>query len=371
MFDDARPTPTDGRGKPRRTSGCTVAGSVFRVVREQLGHTQETLAELLRVAVDTVAGWESGRRSLTALPVGQMLSHRAMLLRAGAPPSLLATLQRALEVDALLAGVLKPEVSLADNPLGAWVLQRELVELLAWALSGVPPSPLRALPPPRRPRRGPVPEGPGLAASERERFFILMRETAERARRPDQFLLRRQALYLAGYDESPDTPAWLTHQQRAERPDDWLSRWLNDRSVAMVAARHGDKERMDHFVSTALSSESAETANLNYWAYWVGESADVELSDDFIARPGWGPWRGDRLMGHLVQGLTPNHGFFGLNVHTLWCLIASRPDLLRRGSPAARALCDRLPMMLDGTEPSTRARRELEGIRYAIRLAEA
>ncbi|MFG2643756.1 helix-turn-helix domain-containing protein [Streptomyces sp. NPDC048370] len=372
MLGSSEPTPTASKGSSRRAPGCTVAGSVFRLTREQTGHTQDSVAELLGVAVDTVAGWESGRRPLTSVPVGQTLAHQALLLREGAPPPLLSTLRRALEADVLLTDLLGREVRHDDNPLGAWVLRRELVELVSWPLSGVPPTPLRSLPPASRARRGPVPAGPRFSAVERERFFTLMRETAERARRTDQFLLRRQALYLAGYDDATDTPAWLAYQQRTERPDDWLSQWLNDRSVATVAARHGDGERLDHFISATLAaSEAAETANLNYWAYWIGESAHVELSDDFIAQPSWGPWRGDRLMDHLVRGLTPNHGFFDLNVHTLWALIASRPDLLSHNAPAALALRDRLPMMLDGTEPSTRARRELENIRYAIRLADA
>jgi hypothetical protein len=70
-----------------------------------------------------------------------------------------------------------------------------------------------------------VPAGPDLSASERTHFFARMRRTAEQARSEDQFLLRRQALYLSGYDDQPDTTEWLAHQQAAERPGDWLTRW--------------------------------------------------------------------------------------------------------------------------------------------------
>jgi transcriptional regulator with XRE-family HTH domain len=372
MDTNPRTTLTSSRGKPIRSRSGTVSGYVFRLIREQLGHTQEALAEQFRVSPDTVAGWESGRRPLTAVPVGQLLTYRHHLLQLGSAPALLSTLERAMEADVLLAGALDEDVPPADNPIGSWVMRRNLVEVLSWPLNGVTPAPLRALPNPPRPRRGPVPHGPELPAVDRKRFFSRMRRTTEQARGRESFLLRRQALYLAGYDDAPDTSEWLAQQQRTERPDGWLTSWLNSRSIAAVAARQGDRDRLEHFITTTLTDDEAgEAANLNYWAYWIGETPHVQLSDDFIAAAPPGPWPGDKLMRHLVRGMTPSHGFFDLNVHTLWALFTVRPNLLRPGIPVGNELRASLPVMLDSRELSARARRELEGIRYAIRLAEA
>lgn len=372
MRQGPRHTRTGGPGSPSRSCGGVISGYVFRVVREQLGRTQAALAEQFGVAPDTVAGWESGRRPLTAVPVSQMLAHRYRLMRMGAASGLLATFERAMEADALLSSALDEGVRPDDDPIGARVMQRDLMEVFAWPLGGAVPGPLRALPDAPSPRRGPVPDGPELSAAQRSAFFSRMRITAEQARGAEHFLLRRQALYLAGYDDRPDTSEWLTHQQWTERPEDWLTNWLNARSVAAVAARQGDRDRMAHFVTSTLADDDAgEAANLNYWAYWLGEDRRIELTDDFIASRRSASWQGDKLMAHLVRGLTPQHGFFELNVHTLWALLAARPHLLRSGIPPGVDLRRRLPVLLDGRELSSRARRELEGIRYAIRLAEA
>lgn len=362
---------TGGQGSSPRPRSGVISGYVFRVIREQLGHTQDAIAEQLQVSADTIAGWESGRRPLTAVPVGQMLVLRHRLMQFGTAPALLHAMERAMEADVLLASALDDQTGVNDSPLGAWVMQRDLVEVLAWPLNGVPPQPVRELPAAPKPRRGPVPDAPVLPSDDRSQFFSRMREMAEQARGEQQFLLRRQALYLSGYDDQADTPQWLAHQQATERPSTWLIDWLNARSVAAVAARQGDRDRMSHFIDSALTEDDAgEAANLNYWAYWIGEAPHLELSDDFIASRTPGPWPGDKLLAHLAQGLSPEHGYVDLNIHSLWSLLAIRPNLLKSGA-ATRALRDQLPVMLDSRELSGRARRELESIRYAIRLAEA
>jgi hypothetical protein len=278
---------------------------------------------------------------------------------------MLTALDRAVEADVLLGTVLGHDEA-GQRVLGSWVMQHRDVEMLTWPLTGETPGPLRNQAAPKAPRRGPVPPGPSLPAEHRTRLFDQLRTTAETSRRPGEFLAQRQALYLCGYDNGGRR--WLAEQQRRQRDDTWLTKWLSARSIATVATRWGDPDRLRHFVdATLVDDDRGEAANLSYWAYWVGEM-DPESSDDFIATGEPGTWDGSKLFDHLLRRLTPEQGSLPLYVHTMWALLTIRPGLLRPDGRAAQ-LVAAIADLLDSPGTTGRLRREAEEVRYAARQA--
>jgi integrase len=63
--------------------------------------------------------------------------------------------------------------------------------------------------------------------------------------------------------------------RRLGRFDSWSPSWTAARSLVVARARQGDKEPLRHFIRTALSSDACQAASLNYWAYWIGETAGL------------------------------------------------------------------------------------------------
>jgi transcriptional regulator with XRE-family HTH domain len=187
-----------------------VTGFVLKLARMSAGLSQEEFAELLGVSLDTVQGWESGRRPLPATRVATLVDVRHILMAANADADLVAALDPAMQADWLIGQTLEP--SRRVHPLAAWVTTRRVHDLLVWALVGQRPGWLPQLPANGR-RRGPVPDGPELGAAERHEVFARLRALAERAdaRQESGLQLRRQAAYLAGFDPAPDTSAWLDH----------------------------------------------------------------------------------------------------------------------------------------------------------------
>lgn len=372
-------TLTGGQGSRSEPREGRVSGYVFKVIRESIGFTQEDTAENLGVDLTTVQGWESGRRPLIAIPTGTYLLIRGQFLRLGAQPRLLAQLEPALEADRFLARVLSTEpakVRPQDHPLCSWVITRPFTDLTSWTVTGSAPAPIREV---RRKtsRRGPVASGPRLAADERGHFFRHLKSAAERAD-PDSvdgMLLRRQAHYVASFDDSMDTSEWLADMQRAEarrlrKQGDWSPSWAVVRSGAHSLARKGDREALQEFISHAMWTDRCETANLNYWAYWLGEITEPQSADTFMVAVPTRSWRGARLLRHLVDKLSPENFYIDVVAHTVWALLQDRPAVVHDEPGMLGRLQQRAARVLDSGGISALSRRELEEVLYGLRMAD-
>jgi transcriptional regulator with XRE-family HTH domain len=364
--------PTGGTSSEGRVSGYAL-----KAVRESTGQTQEQFAEDLEVSAATVQGWESGRRPLMAMSAGNLLALRTRLRHLGVSPALLAALMQGLEADLFIGQALATPHHLADPAghfLSTWVITRPFTEMTAWPLGGkAPPALERAT---RRDlRRGPVPTGPALGADERRHLIAHMQAVAERAdrRTTGGLLLARQAYYLAGFDASPDTAAWLAEMYRADRRvvrpgKGWSQKWPLARSTASALTRLGDPEPMRRFIADQLSDETGERANLNYWAFWTGDFDKQQACDAFIGSTPLSAWHGDRLMRHLLDRLHGNIGFLELNIHTLWSLVRTRPEMIS-DAQVADELQAKIALLLDENLMSAGTRRELDSLRYGIAMA--
>ncbi len=355
-----------------------IAGYVLKLARESASLTQPALASALEVDTGTLQSWESGRRSLAATNVRDFVRLRLRLLQLGVAPNLIDAIDDALSADYLLGYVLRTdpdEADPAEHPLACWLLPRSVSAMLAWPLTGTPPSALRVPAVPHR-RRGPVPTGPALTGTERQRFFVHLRGAANRMRlsrrahRDRRALFTHQAYYRAGWDRSADSTRWLrrayaNHTREPGSLTRWSADWLAARALVIALACHGDPEPLCHFVRTGHQSDETEIANLNYWAYWIGELGERQQSHKFMPQSDvFQRWSGGRLTAHLVGRLRPDPDL-ELNVHTLVTLLhrpAPRHFLEHDDTLASRlrAALDRLSA--GTTHLSTHARRELDRI---------
>lgn len=337
-----------------------VCGLTLREVRGSLGITQSRLAEVAEVDLNTVKGWETGRRPLTRVRAADVTRLRFRLHTLGARPDHLACFDAAQHVDFLLTGILAADDR--RHPLAHEVITKTTTELLTWPLTGIAPRVFRA-------DAGKSPR-PVFGAGQRARVYGALRSAAEGADHlGDQApLLRRQAGYLLASD--PDSTDYLralaaAEARRISRLDRWSPHWSATRSLAIARALAGDPEPLHQFVTTGCASDDTLAANLNYYAYWVGETAGVESSDAFMAGE-LGPWRGDKLLAALTGNLTRELPHLELCVRAVWALLARRPRLIDDPG-TAEALGARVGVLLDdGSRLPGSARLELEQVHYLV-----
>ena len=322
-----------------------ITGYLLKQIRQSTGLSQEGLAEHIGVDRNTVQGWESGRRSLTGTRVATLVELRHRLRQLGADPRLLAALEDAAEADYVLAYTLATEPGQSRpgaHPLACWVPKRSFAYLLAWPFTGQAPIALRQ--PAVPPRRGPVAPAPALTQEERTRFFHHLRMTAEQSladrglNEASGMLLRRNVYYSLSWNPDNEATAWLGElehrgERRLGRLDSWSPSWTAARSLAVARARRSDKESLRDFIRTALRSDACQAANLNYWAYWIGEVPETHSSDDFMAGD-LGPWSGAALLRRFAANLVASEPLADLYAHSLWALLERRGRLLE-ADPAA------------------------------------
>jgi hypothetical protein len=123
------------------------------------------------------------------------------------------------------------------------------------------------------------------------------------------------------------------------------------------------------FLRQALVTDRQEQANLNYWAYWVGEIDGLQVDDTFMNRINPQSWSGVRLLEHLLELLDPGSGHTELNIHTLWALLLAHPTLLSNHPHLKPRTTNTLDQLTEDHDLSPSARRELSDIAYALRLA--
>ncbi|MGH3589240.1 MAG: hypothetical protein ACRDQ0_23260, partial [Pseudonocardia sp.] len=213
---------------------------------------------------------------------------------------------------------------------------------------------------------------PTLTEDERTRFFDHLLVTAD-ANYNKGALARRQAIYLLGFDSRPSTSEWLraehTRALRNTGRGDNISSCVVVRSSAVALAYSGDREPLRAFLQRTSATDRLEQANLNYWAYWVGEIDGVQANDEFMGRVDPQGWSGVQLLGHLLELLRRGSGDVELNLHTVWALLLAHPALLS-GHPRLRsATANTVEELAEDHDLSVRARRELSDIAYAVRLA--
>jgi transcriptional regulator with XRE-family HTH domain len=350
--------PTAASGPPGPTG--VIAGQVLQLARRTAGLSQESLAERLQVSLDTLQGWESGRRRLPATRVEALVDVRHELAAAGANPQAIAALEPALDADWLIGRTL--EADGRTHPLAMLVTTRQVHDLLVWSLTGHQPSWLPGN------DAGGGNGRPGLGSPERRMVFARLRELAEGAdgRRQEGAQLRRQATFLAAYDPAADTGAWLAHLPAANpQPGDWSPEWVAARSRAVTEAARGNPDRLRWFIDRRLAgNDRLELAQLVWNAHYYGELSSRQTSEAFmVGNPS--AWRGERLLGWLAGRLDPKCGYVDLIAHELWALLASRHYLAT--DPAAAGLLSRVEVLGGADVLSDRSRRELGEVAYLLR----
>jgi hypothetical protein len=142
------------------------------------------------------------------------------------------------------------------------------------------------------------------------------------------------------------------------------------RSSAISLTRYGHQDPLEAFVSTELTTHRQELANLNYWAYWLGEILETQIDDRFMVERPPSRWSGLYVCTHLLDRIGSDADQLALNARTLWQLVLARPNLLRDQAGLRGAAAVKIGEVLDSSGVGAKIRRDLSDVAYAIKLAD-
>src|SRR5262249_25835725 len=135
-------------------------------------------------------------------------------------------------------------------------------------------------------------------------------------------LFAHQAYYRLAWDTTPASTRWLRlayadHTRAAGSLQRWAADWLRARAPVLGPSLPRAPPPPRRFMGAARGSDQTEIANLNYWAYWVGELGERQQSHHFMPRADvFAGWTGRRVTVHLVRKLGAGPDV-ELDVHTL------------------------------------------------------
>jgi hypothetical protein len=145
-------------------------------------------------------------------------------------------------------------------------------------------------------------------------FGVLVVDSLQRSTfGPDDVYTLQAAAGLLGQWLQREYGRALAHMPRLDE----VSRWITVRSSALALAWQGDDEPLRRFVAGFAESDAFNQANLNYWAYWVGDIPDPQPNDGFMFSD-MHAWSGVRVMEHLLDRLHVRHA--PLNIRRRSCL---------------------------------------------------
>ncbi|GAA3633774.1 hypothetical protein GCM10022223_60130 [Kineosporia mesophila] len=280
---------------------------------------------------------------------------------------LVGYLDDAAEADLILQEIAAGDGVADELLLGSVVLRRRVVELVDWSIGGQHPTGLPTL----LASRCPGVQRPLADPTELDEHAHGTQTLVERAAgRIDDasVLLHRQAIFLAGPQAGLEPTSLLTPRSVKYLVGDhpWTPYWSDARTVSIARALAGDAEPLGDFLCHGLMGGVHELANLNYWAYYVGEERHPQISDTFQLRTDLA-WRGSHLLAHLTRRIHVSHSLLPLNVHTAWSLLGFRRGLIHDDPRVARDLMERCEVLLGHDEIPAQVRIEATSMLYAIR----